>query len=236
MFPRRLGIAWRGVAYSHIMKIYIASSWKNQHAVKMITALLRDKGHEVLSWVENNYGERQSDPHKKFDFEEWVNSPESDQSFDYDTIGAATCDILIYIAPSGKDACAEMGIAWGQGIPIIGLYAKGEDLGLMRKMMVGWCERYTDVLTTVDMLGDEISCVNPVNTREVVFLIYNEKAEKKYYWCANDETDVRAQKQWTSKINEARQFETLLEAENQCERISLSRQIIKTTKTEIEKS
>ena len=30
------------------MKIYIASSWKNVHAVEMLTALLRDKDHEVL--------------------------------------------------------------------------------------------------------------------------------------------------------------------------------------------
>jgi hypothetical protein len=40
------------------MKIYIASSWKNQHAVEMLTALLRDRGHEVLSFVENNHGEQ----------------------------------------------------------------------------------------------------------------------------------------------------------------------------------
>lgn len=28
--------------------IYIASSWKNQHAVQMLTSMLRRKGHEVL--------------------------------------------------------------------------------------------------------------------------------------------------------------------------------------------
>ena len=39
------------------MKIYIASSWKNQHAVEMMTDMLRDKGHSVLSFVENNFGE-----------------------------------------------------------------------------------------------------------------------------------------------------------------------------------
>ena len=31
------------------MKIYIASSWKNQHAVQMMTALLRERGHEVVA-------------------------------------------------------------------------------------------------------------------------------------------------------------------------------------------
>ncbi len=35
------------------MKIYIASSWRNQHAVEMLTSMLRVRGHEVLSFVEN---------------------------------------------------------------------------------------------------------------------------------------------------------------------------------------
>ena len=128
------------------MKIYIASSWKNQHAVEMLTDLLRKQGHEVLSFVENNYGENHNHVTKKFDFETWVNSSESDESFRYDSEGAMKCDLLIYISPSGKDAAAECGMAYAKGIPIIGLYAKGEDFGLMRKMMLGWFERHTDVL------------------------------------------------------------------------------------------
>lgn len=150
------------------MKIYIASSWKNQHAVEMLTALLREKGHEVLSWVENNYGEDHNHVTGKFDFETWVNSPESDQSFEYDTNGASTCDLLIYVAPSGKDACAEVGIAWGKGVPIIGLYAKGEDLGLMRKMMMGWYGRYIELLEAVYIFEKEqpFSCEAELRCRK----------------------------------------------------------------------
>lgn len=132
------------------MKIYIASSWKNQHAVEMLTALLRENNHEVISWVENNYGEDHNHVTKKFSFEDWVNSPEADHSFEFDTNGATQSDLVIYVGPSGKDACAEVGAAWASGIPIIGLYAKGEDLGLMRKMMLRWYDRYTDVLVAVE--------------------------------------------------------------------------------------
>lgn len=134
------------------MKIYIASSWKNQHAVEMLTALLRERGHEVISWVENNYGEDHNHVTKKFSFEDWVNGPEADQSFQFDTKGATESDLVIYLGPSGKDACAELGAAWASGTPIIGLYAKGEDLGLMRKMMSVWVSRYTDVLNEVDRI------------------------------------------------------------------------------------
>lgn len=131
------------------MKIYIASSWKNQHAVEMLTSLLREKGHEVISWVENNYGESHNHVTKKFDFEEWVNSSESDQSFQFDVIGAATCELLIYVGPAGKDASVEVGIAFGRNVPIIGLWAKGEDMGLMRKTVRHWFERFSEILDYV---------------------------------------------------------------------------------------
>ena len=137
------------------MKIYIASSWKNQHGVEMLTALLRAKGHTVVSWVENNYGENHNHVTKKFSFEEWMLSSESEQSFHFDITGATTSDLVIYYAPSGKDACAEIGAAWGSNIPIIGLYAKGEDLGLMRKLIT-WYYRYTDLLDAVDEITERL--------------------------------------------------------------------------------
>ena len=86
------------------MDIYIASSWKNQHGVEMLTQLLREKSHNVISWVENNFGEDHNHVTKKFSFEEWVNSEESDQSFKFDTDGARKADLVIYYGPAGKDA------------------------------------------------------------------------------------------------------------------------------------
>jgi nucleoside 2-deoxyribosyltransferase len=128
------------------LTIYIASSWKNQHAVEMLTAILRENGHTVISWVENNYGEGHNHVTKKFDFETWVNSKESEQSFQFDTEGATTSDLVIYLGPSGKDAAAEVGAAWAKGVPVIGLWAKGEDFGLMRKMIKKWYERVPDLI------------------------------------------------------------------------------------------
>ena len=131
------------------MKIYIASSWKNQHAVEMLTMLLRQKGHEVLSFVENNYGEGHS-AKKPMDFEQWVWTDAAQRSFEYDTDGATKSDLIIYISPSGKDAAAEIGAAWASGVPIYGLYAKGEDFGLMRRMFTNWFEHYTDLLEIIN--------------------------------------------------------------------------------------
>ena len=128
------------------LTIYIAASWKHMHAVEMLTALLRERGHEVKSFVENNHGEDT----KGMPFDEWVTSPAGDQSFEYDTNGASQSDVVIYIGPSGKDAAAEVGIAWMRGVQIFGLYAKGEDFGLMRRL-IDWKKNYRDLLQAVDL-------------------------------------------------------------------------------------
>jgi len=130
------------------MKIYMASSWKNQHAVEMLTNLLRISGHEVLSFVENNYGELEAIKHLGFD--KWIDSEGGTKSFKYDTKGATESDLVIYISPSGKDAAAEVGAAWGCGIPILGLYAKGEDFGLMRRMITAWFDKYSDLIQAIN--------------------------------------------------------------------------------------
>lgn len=137
-----------------MLKIYIASSWKNQHGVEMLTTLLRDHGHEVISWIENNYGEDHNHVTKKFDFATWVHSPESDQSFEFDIHGAMGCDLFIYYGNAGKDAAAECGMCYGQRlagrtIPMIALVAKGEDFGLMIKMFDYLVTRVVDLLRIV---------------------------------------------------------------------------------------
>ena len=126
------------------MKIYIASSWKNQHAVEMLTDLLEAKGHKVHSFVReaiNTEGRTEI----KFDFDQWINSEDGERKFDYDLHGATKSDLVIYIGPSGTDAWAELGAAWASGVPIVGLYAKGEQSGLMRRM-VTWVSDYRELL------------------------------------------------------------------------------------------
>jgi nucleoside 2-deoxyribosyltransferase len=134
--------------HSEKKKIYIASSWKNQHAVEMLTFMVREKGYEVLSFVEHEYKEGY---HPKTDgFEEWINSESADKCFKYDTKSAMEADLIIYISPSGKDAAAEIGIAWAFDKPIFGLYAKGEDFGVMRKLIYSWYDKYTFLLNDID--------------------------------------------------------------------------------------
>jgi len=128
------------------LTIYIASSWRNQHAVEMLTRLLRECGHEVRSFVENNNGECT----KRMPFDEWAESEEGRRSFKYDTNSAMNSDLVIYIGPSGTDAWAEVGAAWASGVPVMGLWAKGEPAGLMRRM-VEWKRGVDHLLAGVQL-------------------------------------------------------------------------------------
>jgi len=125
------------------MKIYIASSWKNALAVRLVTDRLRVHGYEVLSFLENCYGESYGSPDgDQFTkhFEEWVWEEEGGgRSFDYDVSAATMSDAVVYIGPSGVDTWAEVGAAFGAKVPVYGVYSKGETVGLMRRMIT-WCE------------------------------------------------------------------------------------------------
>ncbi len=131
------------------MIIYIASSWKNQHAVEMLTGLLRDKGHTVESFVEKAVIDEGRDG-IRFDIEKWINSEQGQEKFKYDTTSAMNSDLLIYIGPSGSDAWAEVGAAYAKNVLIFGLWAKGEPVGLMRLMMDHWFLDYKELLTRID--------------------------------------------------------------------------------------
>lgn len=137
------------------MKVYIASSWKNQHAVELITERLRALGCEVLSFVENNHGEQAghlaTEGGKPQAFDEWVMSDRGLKSFEYDTRGATESNLVIYVGPSGCDAWAEVGAAWSRGVPIIGLISKGEQVGLMRRM-VHWVPNVRELFDAVDQV------------------------------------------------------------------------------------
>lgn len=130
------------------MNIYIAASWKHQHAVEMLTERLEAKGHVILSWL------REGRPEEAFlsrrELEHFIQSGEGRRVFDFCAGSATGCDLLIYLGPSGCDAWAEVGAAFGSGIPILGLLAKAEDVGLMRHMVRSWHNSVAELIQAVD--------------------------------------------------------------------------------------
>jgi len=134
------------------MKIYITASWKHQHAVEMLTERLRQVGHEVLSFVEHavNFEGRTN---IEFDLDTWIASEDGERKFHFDVDGAMKSDLVIYIGPSGTDSWAEIGAAYASDRVILGLYAKGEPSGLMRRM-VEWYRGVDDLLYALNKLQE----------------------------------------------------------------------------------
>lgn len=130
------------------MRIYIAASWKHQHAVEMLTDLLEVRGHTILSWI------REGRPEEAFlsqkELTHFIQSTEGERVFDFCIKSVTSADLLVYIGPSGCDAWAEIGTAYGSKIPVLGLLAKSEQVGLMRHMIENWYSSIAELLVAVD--------------------------------------------------------------------------------------
>lgn len=135
------------------MNIYIAASWKHQHAVEMLTELLESKGDFILSWL------REGRPEEAFlskrELTSFIESEDGQKVFDFCSKSATTADLLIYIGPSGCDAWAEIGAAYGSGVPIFGLLAKNEEVGIMRHMIKSWFSSVNELIEAVDTFKKE---------------------------------------------------------------------------------
>jgi len=129
------------------MRIYIAASWKHQHAVEMLTERLELMGHEILSWL------REGRPEEAFlsrlELTAFINSEDGNRIFRFCVDSATKADLVIYLGPSGCDAWAEVGAAHGSGVPVLGLLAKAEDVGLMRHMVDEWFSSVNGLLEAV---------------------------------------------------------------------------------------
>ena len=129
------------------MKIYIAASWKHQHAVEMLTEMLEAEGHEILSWL------REGRPEEAFlsnkDLDNFIKSDVGKQVFDFCVTSVRDADLIIYIGPSGCDAWAEIGAAYGMGKTIFGLKAKSENVGMMRHMIREWFSSVSELMESV---------------------------------------------------------------------------------------
>ena len=133
------------------MRIYIAASWKHQHAVEMLTERLEQAGHEVLSWL------REGRPEEAFlsqrELAHFIHSDEGLRVFRFCAESATGADLLVYLGPSGCDAWAEVGAAYGRGVPILGLLAKSEDVGLMRHMVQMWHSSVEELMESVRLMA-----------------------------------------------------------------------------------
>jgi len=119
------------------MKIYIASSWKNQERVLWLAGRLEKEGFEVDAFyraTDNRYSFHWSelvdneDDLKYYDAIEMLADPRTQRAFQEDRKWLDWADAVVMLMPCGRSSHLEAGYAVGQGkrLYIYGDFPKGE--------------------------------------------------------------------------------------------------------------
>lgn len=114
------------------MKIYVASSWRNQRQ-KEVVKQLRDAGHSVYDFKNPDGGNDESGGFSWSDVDpEWqnwkpsqhimaLNHPIATKGFNRDFDAMKWADVCVLVTPSGRSAHIEAGWMQGAGKPVIAL-------------------------------------------------------------------------------------------------------------------
>lgn len=133
------------------MKIYVASSWRNDRQPEVVEAL-RSAGHEVYDFknpseTDRGFSWSDIDP----DWKQWTNAqyrealnhPIADKGFANDFNAMNWADACVMVMPCGRSAHVEAGWMQGNGKPTLILQEKEAEPELMYKLF----ELVTDDLT-----------------------------------------------------------------------------------------
>ena len=134
------------------MRVYIASSFKNVHAVRLLAKTMRSMGYTILDWTEKATPPEGLNSAKR---REWMDTDHGGEVFIFCAQACKEADFVIYLGTSGQDAGVEIGIAYGQGIPVLGIRGPLESPGLM---LYGagtvWVEHIEQAINTLEEIID----------------------------------------------------------------------------------
>ena len=143
------------------MKIYIASSWKNHGAVRILAEHLREKGHEVDDFTDESQGRfvfsytEIADDELKLNAMEMMKDSRAKRAFKEDKYQIDGADVLICILPSGLSAHMELGYAAGTGKKVIVYAPAGFPAGEW-EVMYGFADALTDDLGALHRILEEM--------------------------------------------------------------------------------
>ena len=110
------------------IRLYIASSFKNLHAVRLLGKTLEEMGFQILDWTERARPPEGLTPAER---RTWMDKDHGGEVFVFCEQACRNADIVVYLGTSGQDAGVEVGIARGCGIPVLGIRGPLEAPGLM---------------------------------------------------------------------------------------------------------
>lgn len=135
------------------MKVYVASSWRNEQQ-QAVVAALRSAGHEVYDFKNppggTGFGWRKvTDEPLPWSAErtrEVLSHPIAQAGFDSDFDAMKWCDAIVMVQPCGRSAALELGWGAGAGKLTIVLLADQQEPELMLKCADRLCTSLDEVL------------------------------------------------------------------------------------------
>lgn len=142
------------------MKIYVASSWRNEARQQYVVQALREEGHEVYDFRNPEPGDqgfawRQINANRDWltdpeQFRDGLSHPIAERGFALDMGALRSCDACVLVLPCGRSAHLELGWAAGAGRPTIVLLDDPlSEPELMYKMCAVLALSVTEVVLTL---------------------------------------------------------------------------------------
>lgn len=131
------------------LKIYIASSFKHLHGVRLLGRELNRLGCQILDWTEKATPPPGLTPAER---RIWMDTDVAGgEVFEFCKNACMTADLVIYYGASGQDAGVEVGIAVASGVPVLGIRGPLEGPGLMLHGAVTvWVEQAEDAIDIIE--------------------------------------------------------------------------------------
>lgn len=134
------------------MRIYVASSWRNNYQPDVVRAL-REDGHEVYDFkTSEGFSWREVDPDwlnwKPVTYLRGLEHPCANRGFKRDMDALKACEVCVMVMPCGMSASLETGWAKGAGKPTFVYVPELREPDLMVKL----ADLVTDNLDTIRAL------------------------------------------------------------------------------------
>lgn len=108
--------------------VYIAASFRHLHAVRLLGRAMRDMGYNILDWTEKATPPEGLNPTER---RAWMDTDHGGEVFAFCAKACKQADFVVYLGTSGQDAGVEVGMAYGAGVPVLGIRGPLEAPGLM---------------------------------------------------------------------------------------------------------
>lgn len=133
------------------LSVYIASSFKHIHGVRLLGRELTRMGCEILDWTSRATPPPGLTPAER---RIWMDTDQQGgQVYAFCRHACLTADLVIYYGSSGQDAGVEIGFANAAGAPILGIRGPLEGPGLMlHGAITAWVEDAESALSAVEGL------------------------------------------------------------------------------------